>query len=236
MVRDDNVTNYERSDAELEEFLLFAICVAGKNSDQQAKKLERLLRGLEILFTPSDSDDSMAIRVLQDKLGYQYSISPFQLLRYVIDEGHWSRAKGKREDYLDMLLRSVAMGKYVLLGRAFREVLTLQPRTATLEELEAVHGIGAKTARFFLMHTRKGARVAALDTHILKAMALWGYKVPRATPSKKRYLELEQIFLLEARGRRMTPADLDLTLWLHFAGRREAPARLLRRQRSAQRG
>jgi thermostable 8-oxoguanine DNA glycosylase len=37
------VTRYDRTDAELEEFLLFAVCVAGKNSKIQAGKLADFL-------------------------------------------------------------------------------------------------------------------------------------------------------------------------------------------------
>lgn len=45
-----NVTDFGRSDAALEEFLLFCIFVAGKSADQQAAKLERFLEGTEKPF------------------------------------------------------------------------------------------------------------------------------------------------------------------------------------------
>lgn len=45
MVDPLNVTDFNRSDAALEEFLLFSILVAGKSADQQAAKLERFLDG-----------------------------------------------------------------------------------------------------------------------------------------------------------------------------------------------
>ena len=35
-----DVINYERTEAQLQEFLLFAMCVAGKNADQQGRKLD----------------------------------------------------------------------------------------------------------------------------------------------------------------------------------------------------
>ncbi len=43
MIIPAEVTKYERTTAELEEFLLFAVCVAGKNSKIQAKKLAEFL-------------------------------------------------------------------------------------------------------------------------------------------------------------------------------------------------
>src|SRR5580693_1832865 len=45
MIDPCDVTNSSRSPAELEEFLLFCVVVAGKNADQQAAKLERFLGG-----------------------------------------------------------------------------------------------------------------------------------------------------------------------------------------------
>ena len=46
MIDPSNVTNPARTPAELEEFLLFCVVVAGKNADQQAQKLlQRFLGG-----------------------------------------------------------------------------------------------------------------------------------------------------------------------------------------------
>ncbi len=44
----------------------------------------------------------------------------------------------------------------------------LNLRTCTVEDLEAIHGCGPKTARFFIMDTRPNQRLAAIDTHVLK--------------------------------------------------------------------
>jgi DNA uptake protein ComE-like DNA-binding protein len=56
----------------------------------------------------------------------------------------------------DLFLRLVAcrMGQYVRIQRAINESAELDLRTATLKQLESVHGIGPKTARFFLLNTR----------------------------------------------------------------------------------
>jgi endonuclease III len=87
----------------------------------------------------------------------------------------------------------------------------------TIEELESVYGVGSKTARFFVLHSRPDANVACLDTHILKWLNEKGYNVPKSTPSKKKYSEIEKLFLQEAIIHQMTPADLHLTIWKSYA-------------------
>jgi hypothetical protein len=54
------------------------------------------------------------------------------------------------------------------IGKAFREVISVDPKTATIEELEGVHSVGAKTARMYALYTRPDQQVIPLDTHILK--------------------------------------------------------------------
>lgn len=76
MIIPAEVTRFDRTDAELEEFLLFAICVAGKNSKIQAGKLAEFL--LE-----SDFDKPFA--------------SPFDMIRTWVEDGtlrmHLERVK-----------------------------------------------------------------------------------------------------------------------------------------------
>ena len=47
MITPTTITNYNRTEAELEEFLMFAILVAGKGAEQQALKLHLLSCQLE---------------------------------------------------------------------------------------------------------------------------------------------------------------------------------------------
>jgi len=70
-----------------------------------------------------------------------------------------------------------------------------------------------KTSRCFILHSRKDSRYAGLDTHILKFLKGYGFKVPKATPAKKKYLELEQQFLYIADSQNKSPAELDLEVW-----------------------
>lgn len=115
------------------------------------------------------------------------------------------------------VLRAVRTGKYRLFNRAFRSVVRLDPRTCTLEDLEAVPGIGPKTARMFLLHSRPGQRLAALDTHILRYLRELGYAAPKTTPpAGPVYRRLEAAFLQQADLANVTPADLDLTIWKRY--------------------
>jgi len=190
MITPTTITNYNRTEAELEEFLMFAILVAGKGAEQQAKKLDAFLKTAKTLGLPSDT-------------------SPFESLEYLI--------KG---DMLYALMTGHKLGQYNRIFHAFREILKFKGRLSqvTLEELESISGIGSKTARFFILHSRPDANVAVLDTHILKWMNEQGYKnIPKATPPKKKYSEIEKLFLQEAIRHQMTPADLDLTIWKSYA-------------------
>jgi thermostable 8-oxoguanine DNA glycosylase len=89
-------------------------------------------------------------------------------------------------------------------------------RTCSVDELETISGFGMKTARYFILHTRKNARVACLDTHVLKWMKRFPYmfgEIKKGQPSRKRYLELEKDFLEICDNSKVTPAKLDLYIW-----------------------
>ena len=44
MIDPNNITNYDRTPAELEEFALFAVCVAGKKAEKTAQKLDMFMQ------------------------------------------------------------------------------------------------------------------------------------------------------------------------------------------------
>jgi thermostable 8-oxoguanine DNA glycosylase len=191
MIDPNTITNFNRSEAELEEFLLFAILVAGKSAKQQAKKLDDFL--------------------YQQRLTNDASINgwtPFQEIEHL-----W-----KNNLLLDRMAH-FRLGQYKRLETAFKGILDFKGRlsTITIEELESVKGIGSKTARFFVLHSRPNQNIAVLDTHILKWLKFLGYDAPKATPSKKNYGEVERWFLMEANNRKMTPANLDLQVWKEYA-------------------
>ena len=197
MINPNQITKFDRTTAELQEFLLFAICVAGKNSAIQAQKLEDFLQ---------------LAKAEMESWGYNPT-TPFDALDdFTTDE-------------IDFLLRIVKMGQYARLSNLIYELVNskLDLKTVTVPQLEQIYGIGPKTARFFVLHTQKDARCAALDTHVLKHLKACGVEnVPKNTPSdKKTYKRLEDAFLAAYDGSHfaaaVTLAEYDLMIWQHYS-------------------
>lgn len=190
MIDPINMTRYDLSEQELEEVILFCCAVAGKNALTTAKALDKFLIGLR-------ADCS----TLFDLEG-----SPFTLLRC------------EKQDDLAQRLKSCGMGCYNHRARTFLALAhsDLDLKKCGIEELEQIPGIGPKTSRFFLLHTRENVRVAVLDTHILRFMRDLGVDVPRSTPIGKKYLELEQTFIGMADCSHKSLAQFDLDIWNEY--------------------
>ena len=184
----------DASDEQLNEFLLFAVVVAGKSAATQKKKLEALLARIW--------RDNTGARSIMHAL---CSVSLAQLRHH---------------------LEAVGMGQYnrlapLIAALAYAIVFQgLDLRTCTAEQLETFKGIGPKTARFFLLFTRKGYRCAVLDTHILQWMhehctelGLQTSDIPRSTPSGARYLKLEAAFILYCDNHGLSIAEHDFAIW-----------------------
>jgi len=117
-------------------------------------------------------------------------------------------------DMLAWHLKVSRTGSYGRLLKCFPALAKLDVRTCTVADLEAIHGIGPKTARFFILWTRPNERLAALDRHVLHYLSDLGHDVPKSTPSsRKRYTALEAIFLAKADELGKSPRDLDLEVW-----------------------
>jgi thermostable 8-oxoguanine DNA glycosylase len=112
------------------------------------------------------------------------------------------------------------VGQYKRIYRALRDLAEsgIDLKTCTVEDLEAIHGIGPKTSRFIIMHSRPKQRLATLDTHILRWMRDQGIDTPKATPqSRKLYQKLEQKFLTLCDKCGMIPSQLDLKIWKQYS-------------------
>jgi len=195
MIDPNNVTNAARTPAQLEEFLLFCVVVAGKNADQQSGKLERFLGGR----------------------------GPFAHIR-----------SSDRDGRLEERLREVRLGKYTLLGRSFRELAGsgADLGRCTWEELTRFPGIGIKTAKFFVLHSRPREMHGVLDTHVLAWMrehwapaGAGGLSVPRHSPQDARvYRFWETVYfgMVSARhhagAQSVDWARFDLDLWRERRG------------------
>jgi thermostable 8-oxoguanine DNA glycosylase len=113
-------------------------------------------------------------------------------------------------------LTACKMGQYTRITNAFMQMANsgLDLRTCTVDELETVHGVGMKSARFFLMHTRPNQQFAVLDTHILKHLKEMGYDVPKRTPTvPSMYRKVEGYFMELVAKSGLTIAEYDLMIW-----------------------
>jgi len=123
-------------------------------------------------------------------------------------------------------LKECRSGNYTKLCRALPLLAEFGPEklsTCQPADLEKIPGIGPKTSRFFILWTRPGARVAALDVHILRWLRGHGHDAPRTTPANpKTYARLEAAFLNEADQRGVSPRDLDYAIWQEGSGRAAA--------------
>lgn len=136
--------------------------------------------------------------------------TPFNVVRQWIEEG-----------VLDQKLREARTGNYTKMALSFAGLVNsnIDLKTCTAADLESIHGIGPKTARFFIIWTRPDAKYAALDVHVLRWLRNQGYSVPKSTPpAGKTYNRIEQIFLNEAEKRGVTPRQLDEKIWMKGSG------------------
>ena len=183
-----DITNYNRTDNELQTFWLFCILVAGKNSDTTSRLLTKLLSS-----KPKDQ-------------------TPFEFI------------KSLRLSELHNYLKAHKTGQYDRIRKALYFSSKLDLRTCTREDLMNVYGVGPKTARFFLLHTREFCDEVVLDTHILRWMReKCGVKeAPKNTPQNpEKYAQFAGLckYLMEQHYTGLTLAQADLMIWTEMSGR-----------------
>jgi len=194
MVNPYNITNFNRSKSELEEFLLFCIVVAGKTAYIQANKLQEFLSSVtERLSMPQDS-------------------SPFQVLKKADEHG-----------ILLEEIQKAKLGQYKKIHAAFEYLTNFHIDLSMTWPyfLEKIPGVGKKTSRFFLLHsdTNWKNRIAILDTHILKFIKEnIDNRAPKSTPTiKVTYKYWEDLFLYWCECNNKNVADFDLEVWKSYA-------------------
>jgi len=181
------ITDYDRTNAELQTFFLFSVAVAGKTASQISLAVERFLK-----LEPKGS-------------------TPFGKMRRMIESG----------TLLDNI-KNARLGKWGVLAKCYEQVIEerIDIRTASCETLELLPGIGPKTSRFFVMHSRPKQKVAALDTHILQYLRDKGFKIPNGIPTGKAYAEVEKIFIEHAEQMGYDDlAEFDLIIWNQYSKR-----------------
>lgn len=125
---------------------------------------------------------------------------------------------------LNNILVANKVGQYRRVQMAITQSLEVDLRTASVAELMEIHGVGPKTARFFILHTRANAECAVLDTHILKWMRSLVdpiFEVPASTPPINKYqtLEFVAIKLMKTHFPNISLAEADLLIWTKMSGR-----------------
>jgi len=184
-----NITNYDLTAPELEEHILFWVTAAGKNGVTAAKCLDLLLAQIAWEY-PSNVDRSS-----------------FDLIKRIA-YGHKLSARMKHAGI------GCYNGKAVTFLQLAHSGFDL--KTCTVDDLETITGIGPKTSRCFIMHSRPNQRLAGLDVHMLRYLRDKGYDVPKITPTGKRYKQIEQYFLDEANKSGKSVADFDLDVWKRY--------------------
>lgn len=196
MINPKQITKFDRTQSELEEFLIFCVLVAGKNSTQAAQKTADLIE---------------AAREVSHKA------APFDALRSVYAD----HCKGLASSFRDWLA-SVKVGQHNRFAVTFAELVTLSfLDTVTFSRLEKIHGIGPKTARFFCLHSNPNyTNLAVLDTHILKWLKQHFEDTPKSTPPAGKAYRKHELRWLDKSAELMpeiSPAERDLTVWKSFA-------------------
>jgi len=187
MIDPNKITNYKRDGRELEEFLIFSICVANKQAKRIAPAVDKLLKKLRV---------PRHYLAAINKYCRHRGIGQFAALLHSCG----ITPHNQKADFL----RSAALANLDLLVCSF-------------EDLMGIKGVSHKTAHFFLTHSREGYDYPILDTHILHFLRDCGVDAPMSTPtSAKRYKELADEFMRFLPDG-VSVADFDLYLWKKYS-------------------
>tara|TARA_B000000557_G_scaffold77247_1_gene61869 strand:- start:16061 stop:16654 length:594 start_codon:yes stop_codon:yes gene_type:complete len=194
MIDPKKVTDYNRNEWQLQEFLIYCICVAGKKSEIESPKVRKFCTDPR----------------------FGFGLTPFQLIRKLLSV---SSVEG---DGLMQHLKKHKIAPYQQRYNSFKDIVTLLDkdlREVTIDELQEVRGISTKTSRFFLTHSREDFDEPVLDTHILRFLSDFGYNdVPKSTPQNpKVYERLSKLFRSIARFEGKSVTDFDLEVWTKYS-------------------
>lgn len=185
-----SITNYNRSEEELQLFLLFCIVVAGKTAYIQSQKLSNFLLSI------------------QERLMLPEHISPFESLNSAYIHG-----------ILLEEIHKAKLGQYKKIYNSFIYICEnpIDLKKCTPEILQNIPGVGMKSSRFFLLHSDKNwqNKIAILDVHILRFMRENICNLaPKTTPANpKTYYYWESMFLDYCLEKSLVVAEFDLEVW-----------------------
>jgi len=195
MVDPNDITRYNLSHRELEFYLTFWVCVAGKTAKTISAALERFWTDLGCKPSPFKTLQQLSQKQIAAKL-----------------KKHGIGCYNQKAKTLYLLAHS-----------------NFNLRTCTVEDLESISGIGKKTSRCFIMHSRKEANCAGLDVHLLHFLRDLGLQnIPNSTPgSSRKYKEIEAEFLKLCQLVNKPPAKLDLLVWRVYSQHTHLKKRLI---------
>jgi len=194
MIDPKKVTDYNRNKWQLQEFLIYCVCVAGKKSEIESPKVRKFCMDAR----------------------FGHGLTPFELIRKLLS------VSSVEEDGLMQHLKKYKIAPYQQRYNSFKDIVTLLDgdlREVTIDQLQEVRGISTKTSRFFLTHSREDFDEPVLDTHILRFLSDFGYKdVPKSTPQNpKVYERLSKLFRSIARFEGKSVTDFDLEVWTKYS-------------------
>ena len=214
MIDPSHITDYNRDQGTLEEFLVFAVLAAGKPADRMAALTHKLCWESEWLGTEPESEDSTPLA----RIWWLHANDALEDRLMDLRTGQYAR--------ISACLGELALRGYYLPARNLHQAArtdnfmpqisenAIDLHLCSPQDLEEIAGIGPKTSRFFILHSRPFQQYAVLDTHILAEMREWGLDAPKMTPgSSRRYAELEEAFLMRCKLMGTDPATLDLAIW-----------------------
>ena len=194
-----NITNYSRTEEELQLFLLFCIVVAGKTAYIQAEKLEQFLCSVNKRLMLPDN------------------VNPFQTIKSAEQHGIL---------FEEIKLAKLGQYKKIYSGFKFIAEREYNLNRMTPKILEEIPGVGMKTSRFFLLHSDSfyKDKIAILDTHILKFIKEnIDDRAPKSTPViPLTYRFWESKFLTWCLENKKNVADFDLEVWKSYARTKQA--------------
>lgn len=194
MIDPKKVTDYNRNEWQLQEWLLYCICVAGKKSEIESPKVRKFC--------------------LDPRFGF--NLKPFDLIRKLLS------VSNVEEDGLKQHLKKYKISPYAQRYNSFKDAVTLLPDNlseVTIDDLQTVRGISTKTSRFFLTHSREDFDEPVIDTHILRFLRDEGHEdVPESTPQNpKVYAKVAKYFSDIAKAREQSVTELDLQVWTQYS-------------------
>jgi len=118
-------------------------------------------------------------------------------------------------EFLPLELKKFGVGCFNNKAKTIKSLIDkkLDLKECSLQDLESVWGLGPKSVRCFLIHTRENQKYAGLDRHVLRYLRNLGYDVPDHTPNRMQYSRIEKIFLDHAEKSGKTISELDLEIW-----------------------